>query len=277
MTTQIQLRRDTGANWDTNSTVILAAGEIGVNLTNGQFKLGDGTSTWAQLSYYASSGSASTDIYKFQYGIIGTQDNPDTGGWGGYNITLDPGGESWAGINIPSVANQEGGTLSLYNSKTVNNAIQLSVQTGAYTFRSNEFDVMPDARIRQNNSFTRTTTSVVSAGSSVVWVSTENYISGVKLVIQVEANEVGDASGWHSQVCEAVIASRGYANGFAGPGGTPVMTVYGVTYTSTAPLVTFTVQRNPTTKMIEVVGTSTAAADTAPILRIYSVETSTND
>ena len=96
-------------------------------------------------------------------------------------------------------------------------------------------------------------------------------------MIQVEANEVGDATGWHSQVCEAIIASRGYANGFAGPGGTPVMTVYGVTYTSTSPLVTFTVQRNPTTKMIEVVGTATAAADTAPILRIYSVETSTND
>lgn len=56
MTTKIQLRRDTGTNWDANSTVVLSAGEIGVNLTNGQFKLGDGTSTWAQLSYYASSG-----------------------------------------------------------------------------------------------------------------------------------------------------------------------------------------------------------------------------
>ena len=53
MATQIKLRRDTGANWTTNSTVVLAAGEIGVNLTSGQFKLGDGTSTWAQLTYFS--------------------------------------------------------------------------------------------------------------------------------------------------------------------------------------------------------------------------------
>ncbi len=52
MATQIKLRRDTDANWTTNSTVVLAEGEIGVNLTSGQFKLGNGTSTWAQLSYF---------------------------------------------------------------------------------------------------------------------------------------------------------------------------------------------------------------------------------
>ena len=52
MATQIKLRRDTGANWTTNSTVVLAEGEIGVDLTSGEFKLGNGTSTWAQLTYF---------------------------------------------------------------------------------------------------------------------------------------------------------------------------------------------------------------------------------
>ena len=52
MATQIKLRRDTAANWTTNSTVVLAAGEIGVNLTSGEFKLGDGASTWAALTYF---------------------------------------------------------------------------------------------------------------------------------------------------------------------------------------------------------------------------------
>jgi hypothetical protein len=111
----------------------------------------------------------------------------------------------------------------------------------------------------------------------VVWTSKVNYISGAKLTIQVEAHEIGDATGWHSQVCEAVIASRGYASSFGGPGGEPVMTVYGVTHTSSVPLVTFSVQRNPVTKKIEVVGTMTAAADGGADLRIYSVETSTRD
>jgi hypothetical protein len=56
MATQIKLRRDTDTNWTANSTVVLGEGEIGVNLTSGQFKIGDGTSTWAQLNYYAGSG-----------------------------------------------------------------------------------------------------------------------------------------------------------------------------------------------------------------------------
>ena len=60
MATQIKLRRDTGANWTTNSTVVLAEGEIGVDLTSGEFKLGNGTSTWSQLTYFVA-GVGSSD------------------------------------------------------------------------------------------------------------------------------------------------------------------------------------------------------------------------
>ena len=52
MTTKIQLRRDTTTNW-TTANPVLSAGEVGVNLTTGQIKIGNGTSTWNQLSYYA--------------------------------------------------------------------------------------------------------------------------------------------------------------------------------------------------------------------------------
>ena len=74
MATQIKLRRDTDTNWTANSTVVLGEGEIGVNLTTGQFKLGNGTSTWAQLSY-------------FQPGAGDSVVN------GAYNITLDTTGD----------------------------------------------------------------------------------------------------------------------------------------------------------------------------------------
>ena len=133
--------------------------------------------------------------------------------------------------------------------------------------------------IRTANTFTKTTSSsVFNSTPEIVWTATEDYVSGVKLTIQVEANEAGDSSGWHSQVCEAIIASRGYAGVYSGPGGEPQMTVYGVTHTSVAPLVTFTVQRNSTTKKIEVVGTLTAAVSpVGAALRIYSVETATRD
>ncbi len=150
--------------------------------------------------------------------------------------------------------------------------VRVQTQNGDWRFKN-------DGSFSNRGSFTRTTTPGVNSlqTSAVIWTGLFDYISGAKLTIQLETDEVGDATGWHSQVCEAVIASRGYANSAAGPLGDPVMTVYGVTYTSTTPLVTFTVQRNPTTKRIEVVATRTAATTDSINFRIYSVEMSTRD
>jgi hypothetical protein len=50
MPVQIQLRRDTGANWSASNPV-LAAGEIGVELDTRRFKIGNGTSAWLALDY----------------------------------------------------------------------------------------------------------------------------------------------------------------------------------------------------------------------------------
>lgn len=148
--------------------------------------------------------------------------------------------------------------------------------TGIGGLQAPEFQLPNNGIIRQNYTFTRTTISnIPSTSLGVVWTSLVSYISSAKLIIQLEATEVGDTTGWHSQVCEAVIASRGYANGTNGYGD-PVMTVYGVTYTSTQPLVTFSVRRNIENK-IEVVGTTTAATTDSPALRIHSVEISTRD
>jgi hypothetical protein len=55
MPTQIQIRRDTGANWTSNNP-ILAQGEIGLDLTNTRIKIGNGTSTWTLLPYFNDQG-----------------------------------------------------------------------------------------------------------------------------------------------------------------------------------------------------------------------------
>jgi len=47
---QIQIRRDSTANW-VSKNPILAEGEIGYDLTENKFKVGDGTSTWTELEY----------------------------------------------------------------------------------------------------------------------------------------------------------------------------------------------------------------------------------
>jgi hypothetical protein len=49
---RIQLRRDTAANWATANPVLLQ-GEVGLETDTDKFKIGDGTSAWNVLSYYA--------------------------------------------------------------------------------------------------------------------------------------------------------------------------------------------------------------------------------
>ncbi|CAB4128856.1 hypothetical protein UFOVP111_94 [uncultured Caudovirales phage] len=53
--TQIQIRRgpSTGTgSWAANSTVVLAAGEFGLETDTGNMKLGDGSTPWATLGYF---------------------------------------------------------------------------------------------------------------------------------------------------------------------------------------------------------------------------------
>ena len=51
MAVRIQLRRDTAANWTSNNPV-LRQGEIGIETDTYQMKVGNGTSTWTQITQY---------------------------------------------------------------------------------------------------------------------------------------------------------------------------------------------------------------------------------
>lgn len=59
MSTRIQLRRGTAAQW-TAANPILADGEFGFEKDTGAFKFGDGVTAWTALPYR--SGSASTQL-----------------------------------------------------------------------------------------------------------------------------------------------------------------------------------------------------------------------
>ena len=109
---------------------------------------------------------------------------------------------------------------------------------------------------------------------TIVWSSQSGqFISTVKLIINIEALEVGGDGQWHTQSCEAIIANRVFMNN-----ADPAMTVYGLTYTSVNTLATFTVQRNFTTQQIEVVATSNnLVVDGAAYAHIYSTELLTAD
>jgi len=50
MAVTIQLRRDTAANW-TSANPVLAQGELGLETDTARYKIGDGSTAWASLSY----------------------------------------------------------------------------------------------------------------------------------------------------------------------------------------------------------------------------------
>ena len=81
MAVQIQFRRDTGANWASANTV-LAAGEMGINTTTNQFKIGDGTTAWNSLSYAPISGTVA-DIDDVTNVTITSATNGDLLKWNG--------------------------------------------------------------------------------------------------------------------------------------------------------------------------------------------------
>ena len=50
MTTRLQQRRDTAANWTSNNPT-LATGEIGYETDTAKFKIGNGSTAWTSLAY----------------------------------------------------------------------------------------------------------------------------------------------------------------------------------------------------------------------------------
>jgi len=172
------------------------------------------------------------------------------------------------------VAGPHTGIAFTYNVTT--NALSANVTTNKLVNGVNELVLGTDGALENLGSWTKTTTNSFNGGvaSQVVWTSTEDFISGAKLLIQLECDETGGVNTWETQMCEAVIAVRGHT-----PTTIPVISVYGVTHTSVAPLMTFTVDRNPTTSLIEITGTRTGTASLTSNagLRIHSVETGTMD
>jgi hypothetical protein len=133
--------------------------------------------------------------------------------------------------------------------------------------------------IKPGGTISRTLDSNVDVGTpTVVWTAAKISVSSAKLLIQIEANEIGDTTGWHCQSCEAMISSRGSIGNDSTFGiGLPNISVYGITYTSTGLLMTFTIQRNITTNLIEIIGTATGIVDTIANVRITSTEIITRD
>lgn len=61
MADRIQLRRGDTSAWN-SANPVLEDGEVGLNTTLGQFKIGDGITQWSNLDYYPSASSLDTSL-----------------------------------------------------------------------------------------------------------------------------------------------------------------------------------------------------------------------
>lgn len=62
LNTRIQLRNDSKANWDNNSTVVLKKGEVGIEIDTRKMKIGDGATAWADLKYAGGNEAMNFDV-----------------------------------------------------------------------------------------------------------------------------------------------------------------------------------------------------------------------
>lgn len=75
MAIRIQLRRDTAANW-TSANPVLRAGEVGIETDTLKFKIGNGSSTWTQITNYANITPSSLSNSLNDYILAADQGNP---------------------------------------------------------------------------------------------------------------------------------------------------------------------------------------------------------
>jgi hypothetical protein len=106
MPVQIQLRRDTAANW-TTANPTLAAGELGLETDTAKYKIGNGSTAWSSLAYSSLPSNAidANTINAKGDLLVGTADNTISrlavGGTNNFVLMVDSStatGVKWAAI-----------------------------------------------------------------------------------------------------------------------------------------------------------------------------------
>jgi hypothetical protein len=119
-----------------------------------------------------------------------------------------------------------------------------------------------------NSALQRDTDTVTCAGnaSTVVYTGSSQFQHTIRLLIQVEGSE--SSGGWDTQSSEMIVAKSFKGDNVAS-------SVYGIVYTSVAPLATFTADWNALTSRVEILCTPAGANQVS--VKIFATEITTSD
>ena len=157
-------------------------------------------------------------------------------------------GPSWTFGTDSNLTLPAGGDILNSNGVSVLGGGGTSYNQSLNTTDSVTFNEINSTNLWQNNAKTSSPNGVnVPGATPTVVFATPNWFTSIKLVIAVEGRLDGDGTFVdHTQTCEATIAATYNTSA------EPIMSVYGIVYTSPTPLATFTVARNGITGQIEV-------------------------
>ena len=169
MSTKIQFRRDTAANWTANNP-ILSEGEMGLETDTGKFKVGNGTDVWTALVH--SSGAQGIQGIQGEQGIQGVQGiQGDTGLQGIQGIKGDTGDQGIQGIQGdvgPQGIQGIPGEVTLYDVQTLTNKTLTGYTETVYTLSGTDIAVANGTIQTKTLSENTTFTESLADGQSVI-------------------------------------------------------------------------------------------------------------
>jgi hypothetical protein len=146
MTSRLQNRRDTAANWTSNNPT-LAAGEIGLETDTTKYKMGDGTTAWNSLAYAYTAGAAGATGPTGPTGSVGPS--------GATGITGPTGPIGATGATGPSGATGPTGATGASGATGAGGVEAVNAQVGTtYTFVLTDRDDLVTASNSSSQTYT---------------------------------------------------------------------------------------------------------------------------
>jgi len=172
MTSRLQNRRDTAANWTTNNPT-LAAGEIGYETDTGKLKIGTGSANWTSLGY--------------------TQNGTVTSIVAGTGLT----GGTITSTGTVAIASSQSDLVIKGFEEDVNvvaaaatGTINLEVGTASVWYYTTNATANHTLNIRYSSSVSLNTALAVGDAITVVWMNTNGATAYYPNVIQIDGTTV---------------------------------------------------------------------------------------
>lgn len=218
----MQQRRGTAQQW-TDANPILAAGEIGFETDTGKFKMGNGSSAWSALSYFADAQDfdSSNLIALSQKGAVNGVATLDATG----NVPVSQLGKVIA--TAPALLDTLAELASAVNSDpnfsvTVENAITAAT-TGAASALSTHNSETQNVHGIANTALLATTTDVDNAETSAI-TNANSYTDGRETAITLAYEAYADASEADAkayadtEIANAIVTANTYTDEEVGNG-----------------------------------------------------------